>query len=79
MSDNVLTQQITEATEIFEKDEGEWEVEMEIRPAPGVPPVRINGTSVNRRIGGGRWLVIDHTADRGFAAHSLSAMPGSCV
>ena len=71
MSDNTLDQVIAAATEVFEKDVGEWEVEMEIRPAPGAPPVRIKGNSSNRRIGGGRWLVIEHRADSGFEGHGI--------
>ena len=71
MSDTALEQRISEATGVFAKDVGEWEVEMEIRPAPGVPPVQMKGTSSNRLIGGGRWLVIDHKADSGFEGHGI--------
>jgi hypothetical protein len=56
MSDTILDHRISEATRIFEKDVGEWEVDMEIRPAPGAPPIQVKGTSSNRLIGGGRWL-----------------------
>lgn len=71
MSDNALSQTIAEATEVFQKDVGDWEVTMEIRPAPGAPPIVIRGTSANRRIGGGRWLVIDHKAESGFEGHGI--------
>jgi len=71
MADNELDQKIAEATEVFEKDVGVWDVEMQIRPAPGVPPVRLAGVSMNRRIGGGRWLVVDHRAESGFEGHGI--------
>ncbi|HKQ18504.1 MAG TPA: DUF1579 domain-containing protein [Candidatus Eisenbacteria bacterium] len=71
MSDTALEQRISEATGVFAKDVGEWEVEMEIRPAPDVAPVHLKGTSSNRLIGGGRWLVIDHKADSGFEGHGI--------
>jgi len=71
MSDNVLDQRISEATAVFEKDAGDWDVEMEICPAPGAPPIQLKGTSVNRLIGGGRWLVIDHKAESGFEGHGI--------
>ena len=71
MSDNALDSRMAEAAEVLEKDVGEWEVEMEIRPAPGTPPVRLKGTSTNRRIGGGRWLIVDHRAESGFEGHGI--------
>jgi len=71
MSDNVLDQRISEATAVFEKDAGDWDVAMEICPAPGAPPIQLKGTSVNRLIGGGRWLVIDHKAESGFEGHGI--------
>ena len=71
MSDNVLDQRISEATAVFEKDAGDWDVAMEIRPAPGAPPIQLKGMSINRLIGGGRWLVIDHKAESGFEGHGI--------
>ena len=71
MSDNVLDDKIAKATEVFEKDVGDWDVEMEIRPAPEAPPIRFKAVSTSRRIGGGRWLVVDHRAETGFEGHGI--------
>jgi len=39
MSDNALDERVAEAAEVFEKDVGVWDVEMETRPGPGAAPV----------------------------------------
>ncbi len=62
---------IAAATAVFEKDVGVWDAEVEIRPAPGAPAIRQSGVSTNRRISGGRWLVVDYRADSGFEGHGV--------
>ena len=71
MSGNVLDDKIAEATKVFEKDVGVWNVEMEIRPVPGASPVQLKAVATNRRIGGGRWLIVDHRAESGFEGHGI--------
>ncbi len=64
-------EQIAAATAVFEKDVGVWEAETEVHPAPGMPAIRHKATSTNRRIGGGRWLIVDYKADSGFEGHGI--------
>jgi len=71
MNDPKLAERIAAATAVFAKDEGVWDAETEIRPAPGAPPVAMKGVSTNKRIGGGRWLVVDYRADSGFEGHGI--------
>ena len=71
MSDPKLDEKIAAATAIFAKDEGIWDAEMEIRPAPGAEPFRQKGVSTNKRIAGGRWLVVDFKAETGFEGHGI--------
>lgn len=69
--DQALEKRIAEATAVFAKDEGTWDAEMEITPAPGAPPMHQKGVSTNRRIGGGRWLLVDFVAETGFEGHGV--------
>ena len=62
---------IAMATAVFEKDVGVWDAESEIHPGPGAAPVRQVGVSTNRRIGGGRWLVVDYRTEGGFEGHGV--------
>jgi hypothetical protein len=62
---------MADPTAVFDKDVGVWDAESEIRPGPGAPPIRLKGVSTNRRIGGGRWLVVDYVADGGFEGHGI--------
>ena len=71
MSNPKLDEKIAAATAIFAKDEGIWDAEMEIRPAPGAEPFRQKGVSTNKRIAGGRWLVVDFKAETGFEGHGI--------
>ena len=71
MNDPMLEAKIAAATAIFAKDEGTWDAEMEIRPAPGAEPFRQKGVSKNKRIGGGKWLVVDFKAETGFEGHGI--------
>jgi hypothetical protein len=71
MNDPKLAERIAAATAVFAKDEGVWDAEMEIRPAPGAEPQKQKGISTNKRIGGGRWLVVDYRADSGFEGHGI--------
>jgi hypothetical protein len=71
MNDPKVDEKIAAATAVFAKDEGVWDAEMEIRPAPGAAPLRQKGVSTNRRIANGRWLVVDFRADSGFEGHGI--------
>jgi len=71
MNDPMLEAKIAAATAVFAKDEGTWDAEMEIRPAPGAEPFRQKGVSKNKRIGGGKWLVVDFKAETGFEGHGI--------
>ncbi len=71
MIDPKLEEKIAEMTAVFAKDEGIWDAETEVRPAPGAAPVRSKGVSTNRRIGGGKWLVVDYRSDSGFEGHGI--------
>lgn len=62
---------IAEANAVYDKDVGTWDAEMEIRPGPDAPVIHQRGVSHNRRIAGGRWLVIDYRADSGFEGHGV--------
>lgn len=71
MSDPKLEEKIAAMTAVFAKDEGVWDAETEIRPGPGATPLRTKGVSANKRIGGGRWLVVDYRTDSGFEGHGI--------
>lgn len=71
MNDQKLEEKIAAATAVLAKDEGVWDAETEIRPAPGAQPVKMRGVSTNKRIGGGRWLVVDYRAESGFEGHGI--------
>lgn len=66
-----LDARIAEATGVFEKDVGVWDADVEVRPAPGATVIRQKGVATNRRIAGGRWLVMDYRADSGFDGHGV--------
>jgi Protein of unknown function (DUF1579) len=55
---------------VFEKDVGEWDVELQVTPYPGADINRTAGVAVNRMVGG-RWLVSDLTTDSGFTGHGV--------
>jgi hypothetical protein len=58
-------------TQVFEKDLGIWDAEVEVRPQPGAAAQRSQGVSVNRLLGG-RWLVTDFKNDTsGFEGHGI--------
>ncbi len=71
MSDPKLEEKIAAATAVFAKDEGIWDAETEVRSGPGTPPLRSKGIFTNKRIGGGRWLIVDYKADSGFEGHGI--------
>jgi hypothetical protein len=56
--------------EVFRKDVGTWDAEVEIHPGPGAPPQRSRGVAVNKLVGG-VWLVIDFENDGGFQGHGV--------
>ncbi|HYJ32967.1 MAG TPA: DUF1579 family protein [Candidatus Binatia bacterium] len=62
---------IAHANEIFEKDVGTWDAESVIRPGPEASPVPAKGVARNRRIAGGRYLVMDYASDSGFEGHGI--------
>ena len=68
--DPELDEKIRAATAIFQKDVGTWDADMEITPAPGMPPVQAKGVATARLVGD-RWLVIDVESDAGFAGHGV--------
>ena len=71
MRDGSLEEQIAAATAVFAKDEGVWDADVEIRPGPGASPIRQRGISTNRRVAGGRWLIVDYRAESGFEGHGI--------
>ncbi|MCW5980016.1 MAG: DUF1579 domain-containing protein [Bryobacteraceae bacterium] len=71
MSAPGMEDRIREATAVFERDVGDWEADIEIRPGPGTPPVRQKGGATNRTICGGRWLVVEHRSETGFEGHGV--------
>jgi hypothetical protein len=57
--------------DLFEKDIGTWDGELEVVPQPGADPQRSTGVMVNRIVGG-RWLVCDFkNATTGFEGHGI--------
>jgi Protein of unknown function (DUF1579) len=57
---------------VFQKDVGTWEAQVEVRPGPGAPPQRSQGTMVARLVSGGRWLVTEYkNEESGFEGHGL--------
>lgn len=58
-------------TQLFAKDVGIWDAEVEVRPQPGAPPQHSRGVSVNRLVGG-RWLIADFKNETsGFEGHGI--------
>jgi hypothetical protein len=58
------------AIAVFDKDIGEWDVDIAVTP-PGAPgPNRSKGRASNRLVGG-RWLVCDYRSDSGFEGHGV--------
>jgi hypothetical protein len=62
---------IAAASAVFENDVGVWDAEFEIRPAPGAEPIVQHAVASNKRIGGGRWLIVDYRSDSGFEGHGV--------
>ena len=60
---------VAEAVRVFDKDVGEWDVDLEVTP-PGAPANRSRGTAMSRRVGG-RWLVTDYRTEQGFEGHGV--------
>jgi hypothetical protein len=71
MSAPSIEDQIVAKAAVFERDVGIWDVDLEIRPGPGADPIRQKGRTTNRMIGGGRWLIVDHSTDGGFEGHGV--------
>jgi hypothetical protein len=53
------------------RDEGEWEVTVEVRATKDAPPSISHGHSTSRMGCGGRWLISDYRADSGFEGHGV--------
>ena len=71
MADKPASEAWDDALAVFAKDVGTWDAEIEVRVAPGAPPQRSTGVSHNRMECGGKWLVVDFTADSGFSGHGV--------
>ena len=56
---------------VFQKDLGTWDAELVVHGAPGAPPSATKGVAHNRMECGGRWLVMDFTAESGFSGHGV--------
>ncbi|HSQ60251.1 MAG TPA: DUF1579 family protein, partial [Acidobacteriota bacterium] len=61
---------IAAAVAVFQKDVGEWDAVLEVRPQPGAPPLVQKGVYRNRMVGG-RWLIVDYSSDSGFEGHGV--------
>jgi hypothetical protein len=55
--------------EVFLKDVGTWDAEVEVRPGAGAPPQRSKGVAVNKLVG--TWLIVDFENDSGFKGHGI--------
>lgn len=62
---------IAERNEVFERDVGTWDADSQIRPGPNAAPISMRGVYSNRRIAGGRWLLVDYRSDSGFEGHGV--------
>ncbi len=71
MADASKDAEIAAAAAVFAKDEGVWDTDSEIRFAPDAPVAKQKGVYTNRRIAGGRWLIVDYAADSGFQGHGV--------
>ena len=71
MNNPKLEERIAAATAVFAKDEGVWDADTEIVPGPGAPPVKMKATFMNKRIAGGRWLIVDYRSDSGFEGRGI--------
>jgi hypothetical protein len=61
---------VPKESDLFEKDVGEWIVDIVAHMPQGEH--RTTGTASSRRIGGGRWLVMDFRTDPGdFEGHGI--------
>jgi len=57
--------------EVFRKDVGTWDAEIEITLQPGAPPLASKGVSENRLRHGDRWLIVDFENETGFGGHGI--------
>ena len=57
--------------EVFAKDEGTWDAEVEVRPGPTAEVQKSKGVMTARRIAGGAWLVMDFKNESGFEGHGV--------
>jgi hypothetical protein len=60
------------AHRVFEKDVGDWDAAIELRPSPGAPAQRSEGWMSSRLVCGGLWLVSDFKNETsGFQGHGI--------
>ena len=71
MNPEELAKEIAARCAVFAHWAGSWDADMEIRPGPGVEPLKMKAVSVRRLIAGGRWLITEHKADSGFEGHGI--------
>ncbi len=58
--------------QVFQKDVGVWDADIQINPAPGAPPIPSKGVSRNRIGCGGLWLISEfHNETTGFEGHGI--------
>src|SRR5262249_30047703 len=58
--------------EVLRKDVGTWDVTIEIRMAPGAPPMTSSGVATSRLGCGGMWLISDFENETsGFEGHGV--------
>jgi hypothetical protein len=58
------------AVKVFDKDVGEWDVELSVTPPGNAPANHTTGRATTRLLGG-RWLVTDYRTDQGFEGHGV--------
>lgn len=57
--------------DVFQKDVGTWDAEVQTRPAPGAPVQVSRGVATNRLRCGGRWLICEFQNETGFEGHGV--------
>jgi hypothetical protein len=58
--------------EVFLKDVGVWDADIQINPGPGAPPIPSKGVSRNRLGCGGLWLISEFLNETtGFEGHGI--------
>ena len=72
MADSVKSDAPESPADVFLKDIGTWDADIEVRSTPGGPVQRSKGVYTNRLIADGRWLVTDYRNETtGFEGHGI--------